>query len=212
LFEEKGYLQTAIEDICTAIGASRATFYLHFKSKREVIVAKFFEGRPGRIARYEALDEIVNSRPASLVGEVRAWLASWLEWWEEERALLSALREASIVEPQILVELGDPTYLVDVMDLYLSSFPAGQRARARLGVSLLEAMTSHAFNWVVLDRAPVDVEATLDFLAGLWADALLGRTPGLGAPLTTASATRKRTPRNVAAAKKPTQTPSRQSD
>ncbi len=191
LFEEKGYLQTAIEDICGAIGASRATFYLHFKSKRDVIVAKYFEDRPGFIARYEALDAIVNSRPASLGQEVRAWLADWLVWWQDNRALLSALREAAIVEPQILDELGDPTFLVDVMELYLSSYPGAQRARARLGVSLLEVMTSHAFNWVTLDRAPVDVEATLDFLAGLWAEALLGRTPGVGDPRISAPAIKK---------------------
>lgn len=193
LFEEKGYLQTAIEDICGAIGASRATFYLHFKSKRDVIVEKYFECRPGFIARYEALDEIVNSRPASLGQEVRTWLADWLVWWQENRALLSALREAAIVEPQILDELGDPTFLVDVMELYLSSYPSAQRARARLGVSLLEVMTSHAFNWVTLDRAPVDVEATLDFLAGLWADALVGRTPGIGDPRMAPLAGKKRT-------------------
>jgi AcrR family transcriptional regulator len=195
LFEEKGYLQTAIEDVCGAIGASRATFYLHFKSKRDVIVAKHLEGRPGFIARYEALDAIVNSRPAQLEQEVRAWLAGWLVWWQENRALLSALREASIVDPQILDELGDPTYLVDVMDLYLSSFPPAQRARARLGVSLLEVMTSHAFNWVVLDQAPLDVEQTLDFLAGLWADALLGRTPSTGDPGAATSLGKKRPPR-----------------
>jgi hypothetical protein len=125
--------------------------------------------------------------------DVRAWLADWLVFWHEERALISALREASIVEPQILEELGDPTYLVDVMGLYLSSYPSGQRARARLGVSLLEVMTAHAFNWVVLDRAPVDVEATLDFLAGLWVDALLGRTPGVGDPRIGSTGSRKRT-------------------
>jgi AcrR family transcriptional regulator len=192
LFEEKGYLQTAIEDICGAIGASRATFYLHFKSKRDVIVAKYFEGRPGFIARYEALDEIVNLRSDSLGQDVRAWLADWLLWWQENRALLSALRAAAIVEPQILDELGDPTFLVDVMELYLSSYPAAQRARARLGVSLLEVMTAHAFYWVTLDRAPVDVEATLDFLAGLWADALLGRTPGIGGPRLSPAAARRR--------------------
>lgn len=138
------------------------------------------------------MDAIVNSRPDSLGQEVRAWLADWLVWWQENRALLSALREAAIVEPQILDELGDPTFLVDVMELYLSSYPGAQRARARLGVSLLEVMTSHAFNWVTLDRAPVDVEATLDFLAGLWADALLGRTPGVGDPRRAPEAGKKR--------------------
>ena len=37
-FERKGYAATTIEDIVAEANASRATFYLHFKSKAEVVL------------------------------------------------------------------------------------------------------------------------------------------------------------------------------
>jgi AcrR family transcriptional regulator len=37
-FERKGYAATTIEDIVAEANASRATFYLHFKSKADVVL------------------------------------------------------------------------------------------------------------------------------------------------------------------------------
>lgn len=39
LFGSKGYAATTIDDIATAAGSTRTTFYLHFSSKSEVISA-----------------------------------------------------------------------------------------------------------------------------------------------------------------------------
>ncbi len=39
LFETKGYAATTIDDIATAAGSNRTTFYLHFTSKAEVVSA-----------------------------------------------------------------------------------------------------------------------------------------------------------------------------
>ena len=40
-FGEQGYHATKIEDIVAAAGASRATFYLHFNSKLEVLTRRW---------------------------------------------------------------------------------------------------------------------------------------------------------------------------
>src|SRR6476660_6410332 len=37
-FERKGYAATTIDDIVAEANASRATFYLHFKSKADVVL------------------------------------------------------------------------------------------------------------------------------------------------------------------------------
>src|SRR5678816_2464768 len=37
-FEQKGYAATTIDDIVAEANASRATFYLHFKSKADVVL------------------------------------------------------------------------------------------------------------------------------------------------------------------------------
>ena len=39
LFGTKGYAATTIDDIATAAGSTRTTFYLHFSSKAEVMSA-----------------------------------------------------------------------------------------------------------------------------------------------------------------------------
>src|ERR1700760_2295082 len=72
LFAEKGYAQTSVDDICTAIGASRATFYLHFKTKRDALVNKWRDAYPGFVERYQELDRTL-SRSGS-AKEMRIWL------------------------------------------------------------------------------------------------------------------------------------------
>jgi AcrR family transcriptional regulator len=39
LFEEKGFENTAVSDIVKAVGVAQGTFYYHFKSKDEILVA-----------------------------------------------------------------------------------------------------------------------------------------------------------------------------
>jgi TetR/AcrR family fatty acid metabolism transcriptional regulator len=43
LFSKKGYGAVTINDICRKAGVSVGTFYLHFKSKEEVILEQFFK-------------------------------------------------------------------------------------------------------------------------------------------------------------------------
>ena len=75
-FEQKGYAATTIDDIVAQANASRATFYLHFKSKADVVLVMtetlgrrwrelYLEltsgGRLSREALYEWLDGIVEN-------------------------------------------------------------------------------------------------------------------------------------------------------
>jgi AcrR family transcriptional regulator len=180
LFAEKGYAQTSVDDICTAIGASRATFYLHFKTKRDALLNKWQDAYPGFVARYQELDRTLSR--TGTVKEMRAWLLGWYDWWVENRSLLLAMQQASVVEPELVAELGemaDPAHLVDFMETYLTASSAAERERRRLRTTLLEIMTVEVLTFLVLQRADVDVDETFDFLAELWSDALRG---SLGKP------------------------------
>src|ERR1700759_2844468 len=55
-FGEVGYHSTTIEEIVAEAGASRATFYLHFNSKLEVLTEALPELQPDVERRYETLD------------------------------------------------------------------------------------------------------------------------------------------------------------
>ena len=55
VFAAKGYPDTRVDDIARQAGASRATFYLHFKTKNEIFIeliehgaAMFCEGAPNK--------------------------------------------------------------------------------------------------------------------------------------------------------------------
>ena len=39
VFEQRGYGAASVADIVTASGLARGTFYVHFKSKREIFIA-----------------------------------------------------------------------------------------------------------------------------------------------------------------------------
>lgn len=181
LFGRQGYVHTAVEDVCAAIGARRATFYLHFKSKRDVLVARHEECRPEFIARYRQLDTAITSPNADVPTVVREWLSQWFDYWRENRPLLASLREASVVEPEILAELGDPYFLADAMTSYLKGLAPAARKKARQGIMLLEVMTAEAFDWILMQRDSPDVEASLDFLTDMWCDRLQsGSAPAKG--------------------------------
>lgn len=180
LFAEKGYAQTSVDDICTAIGASRATFYLHFKTKRDALLNKWRDVYPGFVERYQDLDRTL-SRSGS-AHEMRLWLLGWYDWWVQNRSLLLAMQQASVVEPELVSELGemaDPAHLVDAMETYLKAGSREERERRRLRTTLLEIMTVEVLAFLVLHRADVDVDETFDFLGELWSDALRG---SLGKP------------------------------
>ena len=39
MFEQRGYGAASVADIVNAAGVARGTFYVHFKSKREIFIA-----------------------------------------------------------------------------------------------------------------------------------------------------------------------------
>lgn len=177
LYAEKGYAQTSVDDICTAIGASRATFYLHFKSKRDALLSKWKEAYPSFVERYQELDKTLSRMNGTAPADMRDWLMGWYHWWVANRPLLMAMREAAAVEPELMSELGDmadPARLVDVMETYLKASSKEEAERRRLRTTLLEIMTVEVLAFVVLQRAPVDVGETFDFLGELWSDTLCG--------------------------------------
>lgn len=93
LFGTKGYAATTIDDIATAAGSTRTTFYLHFGSKAEVMSAL--------LARADAiltrdddppLTDVVASGDPDLIG---AWLDRKMTQWDVIKPYLTASYEAS---------------------------------------------------------------------------------------------------------------------
>jgi AcrR family transcriptional regulator len=168
LFARNGYVRTTVDEISEAVGASRATFYLHFKNKRELIVVKAQEFLPSFSDRYRVIDGKL-SRPADLfLDDLRAWFLEWHEWAVQNRDLLAAYAEASKVEPELDIELGDPALLINDMPNFLNSVPEESRHEALKRAELLLAMTTAAMNWLIFRETPAEVDLVLDYLVTLW--------------------------------------------
>src|ERR1700744_3448307 len=80
-FAAKGYLDTRVEDIARLAGASRATFYLHFKSKSELMIALAEEMLPFAVGSSRDLDDMLEDHGPQLRERLRKWLAQWLDVW-----------------------------------------------------------------------------------------------------------------------------------
>jgi AcrR family transcriptional regulator len=182
-FAAKGYLDARVEDIARLAGASRATFYLHFKGKSELMIALAEESLPFAVGTYRDLDELLEDRGPELRGRLRDWLAQWLDLWtsgaEANHALLQATMLDSDVEQH---HLRVSEALVDSLKRYHDRAPAEQRNAARDRALILEMMTQRVFALASQSALPVPRERLLDILTGMWLGVLAGGWPGPGGP------------------------------
>jgi len=92
LFSERGYAATSIEDIVTAAGASRATFYAHFAGKEALlseIVALMWSEAEEHYAAFGALPDWSKAR-------LLDWLRDFGEHWERTAARNRAATDAAL--------------------------------------------------------------------------------------------------------------------
>jgi AcrR family transcriptional regulator len=142
LIVEKGYVSVTIDDIVGVAGASRQTFYLHFKNKSDLIREIWVVTNVEAQKIYETLYPAVISGRRS---DIEAWLESAFAFWEGMRPSAVAMAQAAGVEDDIR-ELWAGTFRqgAEVIARGLIAAKQGSkqscRARAVLAYSLLESM------------------------------------------------------------------------
>lgn len=93
LFGAKGYAATTIDDIATAAGATRTTFYLHFSSKADVMSALLTKvDAILTTADDPTLSAVVASGSRDLI---REWLDRKFSQWDEIKPYLTASFQAA---------------------------------------------------------------------------------------------------------------------
>jgi len=97
-FRANGYAATSVDDIAKAAGATRATFYLHFSGKadvmHELLATVGGETRDLHVQLTEAV--AAGTREA-----VAAWLDAAFDFWERLGSLLRAQEEAAALHPEV---------------------------------------------------------------------------------------------------------------
>src|ERR1700754_4806498 len=121
VFSETGYMAATIEDIAARAGASRATFYLHFRTKADLVSALVGDAESAAIERYRSFDTLLTDPAGHTPEQLHAWLAEWLEIWREGARFNAALMQASTADPEIenrMIRLS--TQLIDTLENYLA--------------------------------------------------------------------------------------------
>jgi len=96
-FARYGYHKTTIEQIVAEAGASRATFYLYFRGKADLLPEL---SKRGNIAYYQQfysrLPEVIHDRSA-----LHAWISEVMEHWDEIDDLFRPVYDATAVDPEL---------------------------------------------------------------------------------------------------------------
>jgi AcrR family transcriptional regulator len=169
VFADRGYGAATVDDIVKAAGASRATFYLHFANKAEVMAALYQSLMPATAEYWRKLDQSLSSRQ-----ELRVWLNEALSWWEEHRRILPALHEASVIDPVLAAQQYEGLRrLTDELIGYFAKVRGAKRREARLRIELLILqLDQFCMQWIVQKAVDADREMVLDVLSDLWCAAL----------------------------------------
>jgi AcrR family transcriptional regulator len=181
LFAGKGYAATTIDDITSAVGVSRATFYLHYDGKAR-IVSEVYEDviMPETLEFYRRLDSFDRAGD-----ELRGWLEDAMGFFERHRDILLFADEAFSIEPS-LDTLSPPRLLdrcAEAMPRYLGRWQGREREQARFRFELLVLQLSYFARLWVDGRWPIKRDVLIEVLVDLWAHGLEGTPPVSDRPL-----------------------------
>lgn len=113
LFVAKGYAATTVDDIASAAGTTRMTFYAYFPSKVDLMKALISERLNAALDRVPSAEHGSTERELVAVVEdgsparIRAWLAATSARWDAIRPYTTAAHEAAAVDPEIRALLNE---------------------------------------------------------------------------------------------------------
>lgn len=169
VFAARGYPDATVDEIASEAGASRATFYLHFKSKTDLTAALVADVTPFAVERYRLLDDLLANADSSLRDKFRAWLADWLGIWSQSAQMSHALLQAATLEPELETQrLHQSEALVGALEHYFAGLAEADRATARDRLLLLEIMTQRILALASMQSLPMAESEVLDILTDMW--------------------------------------------
>jgi len=165
-FAERGYVAARVDDIATRAGATRATFYLHFGSKTDVILELLDRGRADFHPLWDQLAELPR-RPSR--EQVRAWVEAAARVWERSAARTRVVVQAIAADPALSATQDQRVQTeVDLLVAATRHMGWADDAHARLECLLLFAQLERTFHlWSFGDEADHD-ERVLDILTENW--------------------------------------------
>ncbi|MFL4477966.1 TetR/AcrR family transcriptional regulator [Paeniglutamicibacter sp. ORCA_105] len=165
-FRIRGYNETTAENIATSAGTSRATFYVYFKSKAEVVLELMQRSSPDVLRAYSDLDAI--TKPT--LRNVKAWLRSTMALWDTRRSDFTIMEQA-LANDDAVTDMWISTLAnsYQVMPRTFGRFTnAKDHEKARLHLLTLQSALERMMYFAVIRRRPVKMDLLLDTLADQW--------------------------------------------
>lgn len=168
-FERKGYAATTIDDIVAEANASRATFYLHFKSKADVVLVT--ADRLGRRWRELYLELIAGGRLSRQ--QVSQWLDGMVDNYAANRASVDAIAQAAAVEAEVAaVQLANNRESIDVIAASIERWHGRDREDARIRAALLLTQMDRFYSLWIVHGVEFDRERAVAALTDQWLSVL----------------------------------------
>jgi AcrR family transcriptional regulator len=170
-FERKGYAATTIDDIAAEANASRATFYLHFKGKADIVL---LVGQTlGR--RWRELYRELTSGERLTREELHAWLDAMVEHYQTNRASLEARDHAAAIEPEVAaVTLANQEETIGVIADSIRRAHGADAEDARIRAALLLVQMDRFLNLWIVRGVPFDRARAVAALTDVWQSTLDG--------------------------------------
>ncbi|MGW2823634.1 TetR/AcrR family transcriptional regulator [Streptomyces sp. NPDC001443] len=175
LFTTKGYAATKVDDIATAAGTTRVTFYAYFPSRSDLMKALIDERLNEALQRVRSPEhgstaqDLVATVTAGTPEAIGAWLRRTADSWPEIRPIIRVGRDAAAVDPELrdLVERWLEEAISDIEDGLTAAGrlePHQRRFRGVLAMAELDYIAQH---WGDADWK-ITREQMLDELSASW--------------------------------------------
>ncbi|MEU9157107.1 TetR/AcrR family transcriptional regulator [Streptomyces sp. NPDC048254] len=175
LFTAKGYAATTVDDIATAAGTTRVTFYAYFPSRSDLMKALIDERLNEALQRVRSPEH--GSTAQDLVATVAdgapeaigAWLRRTAGSWSEIRPIIRVGRDAAAVDPELrdLVERWLEEAISDIEDGLTQAGRFDRHQRRFRGVLAMAELDYVAQHWGDADWR-LTREQMLDELSASW--------------------------------------------
>ncbi|MFE2091104.1 TetR/AcrR family transcriptional regulator [Streptomyces sp. NPDC059460] len=179
LFKTKGYAATTVDDIATAAGTTRVTFYAYFPSRGDLMKALIDEQLNEALQRVRSHEHgstaqdlvatVVDGAPEA----IKAWLRRTADNWPAIRPIIRIGRDAAVIEPELadLVERWLEEAISDIEDGLTAAGRFEPHQRHFRGVLAMAQLDFVAQNWHRADWK-ITHEQMLDELSASWVDLL----------------------------------------
>ncbi|MGW4231676.1 TetR/AcrR family transcriptional regulator [Streptomyces sp. NPDC004980] len=179
LFKTKGYAATTVDDIATAAGTTRVTFYAYFPSRSELMKALIDEQlnevlqRVGSPEHGSTAQDLVATVADGTPEAIMAWLRRTADSWPAIRPIIRVGRDAAVVDPELtdLVERWMGEAISDIEDGLATAGRLEPHQRHFRGVLAMAQLDFVAQNWDGADWK-LTRDQMLDELGASWVQLL----------------------------------------